>query len=249
MKPTSSALLKEILVSTLISTAIYVVVGVLLKLLIPGFLDTANPENHDLLTLIASWIGTSYILAVRNPSNYFAILLGIVMSVLLSWQFYLQHFYDLAILYLFVFVPCQVLTFFIWVKNSKKYETEPFNPSFLSLKGFGLMLLTFVVLSCADIFLLPHEGSGWVAALSAIIVATSVLCNVLMIKKKTDTWYLWVLYSLAGLVQFSVTAIWPTFILYIVFLVVNTAVCVSWIRQTPKENYGWLKALFNQKKP
>ncbi|MBR1990924.1 MAG: nicotinamide mononucleotide transporter [Bacteroidales bacterium] len=249
MKHTSSALLKEILVSTLISTAIFVVVGLSLKLLMPGFLDVGNPENHDLLSLIASWIGTSYILAVRNPNNYFAILLGIVMAVLLSWQFYLQHFYDLAILYLFVFVPCQVLTFSIWLKNSKKSETEPFNPSFLSLKGLVVMLLVFVVLFCADIFLLPHEGSCLVVAMSAIIVATSVLCNVLIIKKKTDTWYLWVLYSLAGLVQFSVSAIWPTFILYIVFFIVNTAVCVSWIRQTPKENYGWLKPLFNQKKP
>jgi hypothetical protein len=53
----------------------------------------------------ASVIGVAYVLTIRNPQNYTGFVGGIVMALLLSWQFALLQQWGLTVLYVAVFVP------------------------------------------------------------------------------------------------------------------------------------------------
>ena len=58
------------------------------------FLQWSNPAF--LVGIPASILGTAYVLTIRNPRNYLGFYEGIIMSIFLSWQFFLQGSYDLV---------------------------------------------------------------------------------------------------------------------------------------------------------
>src|SRR5574344_1568666 len=82
----------------------------------------------------ASIIGVAYILSIKNPANYTGFYIGIGMSALLGVQFYLNHLYDLTVLYFLVFIPFQIMSIRSWTKSADSEAAEPFSPKFLSWK-------------------------------------------------------------------------------------------------------------------
>ncbi len=245
-------LLKEVVLNLLLSTAIFAVVVLFLQWRnlvgyqpIESLGTTFSPTFQFVLEIAAGIIGTAYVLIVRNPANYLGFPLGIVMSLMLAFQFFLQGFVDETIIYLVVFVPCQVYTLITWIKGSKRSNSEePFMPTFLSMKGFLLGIAIFVVLMVADLFLLQNMVMGrpinFPLVMSAVVVAASALANFLLIKKKTDAWFYWVLFSIAGTVQLASIGAWVTCTLFTLYIFINGSACIAWCKQTAKENRGWL---------
>lgn len=245
-------LLKEVGIKLFISAAIFAVVIV--------FLEWMNIVNYQpitksgitfsanfqfILEIVAGIIGTAYVLVVKNPANYLGFPLGIVMSILLAFQFFLQGFVDETILYLLVFVPCQIYTLITWIKGSKNTaEQKPFMPSFLKKKGLLLSLLILVVLVLADLFLLQTKVMGrelnFALVMSSLVVGTSTLANFLLIQKKTDAWFYWVIFSIAGTIQLASIGAWVSCTLFVLYIFINGSACLAWIKQTPKENRGWV---------
>lgn len=244
-------LVKEVLLKLLLSTAIFAVVVLFLYLCglfnykpIEKLGMTFSEEFQFALQIVSGIIGTAYVLVVKNPSNYLGFPLGIIMSLMLAFQFFIQGFPDETILYVCVFVPCQIYTLITWIKGSKKSEQEPFMPTFLSMKVFLTGIAIFVVLIFADIFLLQNKVMGndinFPLVMSAIVVAASTLANFLLIKKKTDAWFYWVLFSVAGAVQLLYIGEWVSATLFVLYIFINGSACVAWCKQTAKENRGWL---------
>lgn len=246
MKNDFKVLLKEVFINLLISIGIFA--AVLIFLYFCGLIvkDGQLINPYLPLELVAGIIGTAYILIVKNPNNYLGFAIGIIMSVLLGVQFYLEGFKDLTILYYCVFIPCQIYTLIKWKKgNNQDIDSEYAIPSFMDVKRFLVVLCILAILMLADLFLLQDEFTT-AAVISSAIVGSSTLANFLMIRKRTDAWFYWVIFSLCGVILMILSHNYVTLTLYTIYLFINGNVCIAWCKQTPKDRYGWLK-LFTKK--
>ncbi len=205
----------------------------------------------------ASIIGVAYILTIRNPINYTGFYAGIVMSALLGIQFLLQgmgdspvRYYDSVVLYFCVFIPFQLKSILSWKKPQENHsENDRFEPSFLSLKGMLLSLLAFILIIGIDYlvgtYLLPKTPEAlnerfWVKFISGMMIASSVLANFWLIYRKNDSWIYWIIYSVSGILLFTILNNIFSIVLFMFFLFINAMAGISWIKSTPKNNYGWL---------
>lgn len=187
----------------------------------------------------ASIIGVAYVLTIRNPENHTGFYLGILMSVLLAIQFYLQGNYDLTILYLACFVPFQIKSISTWKHASHAQQSEPLQPTFLSKKAMLLSILIFVIITLLDYllatFVINHDAlqeNIVIKLMGALLISSSVLANYWLIYKKTDAWVYWVIYSASGIIFYILINNIFSVVLFIFFLVINSIAAISWLHLT-----------------
>ena len=199
----------------------------------------------------ASVIGVAYILTVRDPQNYTGFFAGILMSILLGIQFLLQEpkGIDSAFLFFFVFIPFQMMSIYKWSRG-KDEGGASFEPKFLDTPRLILSVAMLVVITLGDYVLVTYafQQNGlmdnlMIKLLSGLLISSSFLANYWLIYRKTDSWIYWVIYSLAGIGLFIILGNIFSIVLFLFFLVINTAAGVAWIKATKPENMGWLKML------
>ncbi len=191
----------------------------------------------------ASIIGVAYVLTIRNPVNHTGFYLGIIMSVLLAIQFYLQGNYDLTILYLACFVPLQMKSIYTWKHSSHAQQSEPLQPTFLSKKAMLLSILIFVIITLLDYllatFVINHDAlqeNIVIKLMGALLISSSVLANYWLIYKKTDAWVYWVIYSASGIIFYILINNIFSVVLFIFFLVINSLAAISWFHLTTNKH-------------
>lgn len=188
--------------------------------------------------LPASIIGVAYVLTIRNPLNYTGFYPGILMSLLLSVQFFLQTNYDLTLLYLCVFIPFQARSIIQWKRHQPC--TDEAKPQFLSTRMMLLTVFVFMLLFCADWLLVSFMNcgnvnqdcliDGWLLKLlGGLMIASSVMANFWLIYRKNDAWIYWIIYSLAGIGFYVVVGNIFSIVLFVFFLIVNSVAAKSWI--------------------
>jgi len=253
---TQKTLWRELGWMTLLSAAMYAVLFGILWLT-----EWTHPELQGVLLQwnVLSWVvgipasvlGTAYVLTIRNPRNYTGFYYGIVMSLLLAWQFYLQGQYDLVVLYVAVFVPFQFKSLLGWRSQlfapSTPSTENTFAPSFLPKnKALWTLLVTVLIVSLDYVIatkVMRHDGWGDDVAgkiASAVMIASSFLANYWMIHKKNDAWVCWVIYCLSGLVLFIMIGNVFSIVLFVVMMLVNTAGLIAWLKSTRVGNFGWI---------
>ena len=231
----------------------------LIELLFPSLhgqlLHFERPQTDDPVQLQAWWawligipasvVGVGYILSIRDPQNYTGFYAGILMSLLLAMQFYWQRQYDSTILYVCVFVPFQIKSILNWSKPTQ--ESEPFSPSFLSLRNMLTSQVVFVLIVIADYllatYLIAHNQLAddfWIKLFNGMLIASSVLANYWLIYRKNDSWKYWLIYSVAGICLFVLLGNIFSIVLFVFFYFINFTAGVSWFKSTPKHNYGWI---------
>lgn len=186
----------------------------------------------------ASVIGVAYVLTIRNPLNYTGFYGGIVMALLLSWQFALLQQWGLTVLYVAVFVPFMIYSIICWRKQAlqSQEKEQTFCPTWLSIKNQGFNLLFLLGIVALDSGLLTHFESTihsdqlLLKLMSGMMIASSVLANFWLIYKKLDAWLWWVVYSIAGMILYALIGNAFSFLLFTVFLIVNTGAGVAWIK-------------------
>ncbi len=248
-----NTLIKELGLQTLISLGIFAALFLLLFLI-----EAVNPDIHllqwDSLAFIigipASIIGTAYVLTIKNPINYMGFYAGVIMSVLLSVQFFLNKQYDQVILYLCIFAPFQIKSLINWRQNlvNPKEEDGEFTPAFLNKKELLLSLAAALTLIAIDYVIATYSAhNGWTDGIAikitgGVVFATSFLANYWMIYKKNDAWVYWVLYSVSGIIFFSILPQPNIFLIMLnfVFLLVNGSAQIAWLKMTQAEDYGWV---------
>ncbi|MGM9818282.1 MAG: nicotinamide mononucleotide transporter family protein [Paludibacteraceae bacterium] len=185
--------------------------------------------------IIASIIGVGYVLTIRNPQNYLGFYMGILMSLLLSLQFYMKGLFDLTILYLFVFIPFQIFSIYSWRKTT---NTQIAKPEFLSAKKGVVSIIVFILLIIGDYlfasYFVNHDAL-WQGisnkCINGIVISASILANFWLIYKKIDAWIYWIIYSVAGIIQGIVVLHNPfNTILFVFFLFINSIAAYSWIK-------------------
>ena len=240
------ALGRNILISLVLFAALLGLLW-LAELLFPSLSLLHWDDAAWVVGIPASIIGVAYILTIRDPQNYTGFYAGIVMSLLLGVQFILQGGYDSAVLFFLVFVAFQIKSIINWSKPAPA-DDAPFAPEFMSLRALLLSLLALVVVTLADYvlvtYLFSHDSlTDAIAAklCNGLLISSSVLANFWLIYRKTDAWFYWVLYSAAGIVLFVMLGNIFSIVLFLFFLVINAMAGISWIKMTPRDNYGWLK--------
>ena len=202
-----------------------------------------------------SIFGTAYVLTITNPKNYAGFYLGVVMSVLLAIKFYMIGAVDQMILYLFIFVPFQLKSLMGWRRNtlSPTAGVAELRPKYLDVKGFLLEILALITFVALDFVLLTYTGDNhdlfadWhIKLLSGIVVAASFLANLLMIWQKNDAWMWGVIYSIAGIVLFSILLDPFLIVLNAAFLIINGGAHIAWIKMTQPGDFGWAKVIFRK---
>lgn len=246
-------LLKELARNTVLSCIIYGLLFVVLYIF-----ELAHPALKGVLLqwnslafivgIPASVLGTAYVLTIKNPQNFTGFYLGVVMSLLLSWQFYLQGNYDLIVLYLCIFIPFQIKSLILWRRSTlhPQSENEEFAPEFLSKRYFVYTQLAALLIIGLDYVLatLVINHDGWrdnivVKIASGITIASSFLANYLMIYKKNDSWLCWVIYSIASIILFVILGNVFSIVLFVVMLIINMSAQFAWLHNTHAEKFGW----------
>lgn len=187
----------------------------------------------------ASVLGTAYVLTIRNPKNYLGFYPGILMSLLLSVQFYLRGSFDLVILYVCLFTPFLIFSLLSWRKQTLNptASSKAFTPTFLSYKTAIITTIIALAIVLADYALttlvIHHDGWGDAIAIKiagGLMIAASCLANFWMIYKKVDAWFWWIAYCLSGLVFFIMIANLFSIVLFTIMLIVNLFGMIAWIR-------------------
>ena len=241
---------KQTLISVIIFTVLFLVLA---------FLECVAPHLknellkwHDpsfIVGIPASVIGVAYVLTIKNPQNYMGFYLGIIMSLLLAWQFYLQGQYDLVVLYILVFIPFLLSSLFSWRKAtlSTDKKAAAFSPAFLNTKGMLITQLIGILIIFGDFALVSYlQGAApsmevvWIRLMAALLISSSFFANFYLIYKKNDAWICWVIYSIAGMVLNAIVGNLFSFMLFTVFLLVNGSATIAWIRGTNMEDFGWV---------
>ena len=186
----------------------------------------------------ASVIGVGYVLTIRNPQNYTGFYGGIVMALLLAWQFALMQQWGLTIMYTAVFVPFMIYSIICWRKQTlQSSENEDmFCPTWLSARNQAFNLLFLLGMVALDSGLLTHFETTIHSEqllqklMSGVMIGSSILANFWLIYQKLDAWIWWVVYSIAGMTLYALIGNAFSFVLFSIFLIVNTGAGVAWIK-------------------
>lgn len=248
MKTQTKQLIKTTFVNIGLATCIFAALLLALWIVELLFPSLQLLKWHDAAWCVgipASIIGVAYILTIKDPQNYVGFYPGILMSVLLGVQFFLQKQYDSTLLYFCVFIPFQVMSIINWKKPQD--DNKPFAPTFLSVKGLLLNQLALLFIVAADYLLatyvINHDGildNFWIKLFNGLLIASSVLANFWLIYRKNDAWRYWVVYSISGIILFIILGNIFSIVLFIFFLVINAMAGIAWYRSTPADNKGWV---------
>ena len=242
------ALWKELGKNLLISIGIYSLLFLILYIVeacSPSLRGTTLKWNDPafIVGIPASVIGVAYVLTIRNPQNYTGFVGGIVMALLLSWQFALLQQWGLTVLYVAVFVPFMIYSIIYWRKQTMQSQEsdQPFCPTWLSLRNQVFNLLFLVGMVVLDSGLLTHFESTiqsdqlLLKLMSGLMIGSSVLANFWLIYKKLDAWIWWVVYSVAGMILYALIGNAFSFLLFTIFLLVNGGAGLAWIKASKEQ--------------
>ncbi len=203
----------------------------------------------------ASVIGTAYVLTIKNPNNYLGFYLGIIMSLLLAVQFYLQAQYEFVVLYALVFTTFMIRSIITWRKAAQATDAEPLAPSFVSRKYLIINICFFLIVALLDYIFATYVNDGgawgcnvWIKIAGAASLSSSIFANFWLMYKANDAWIFWVIYSVSGMVLFALLGNIFSFVLFTMFLIINGTAQVSWLKMTTPENNGWTASVKPRKK-
>lgn len=247
MDLSNKVLWKQLLMNIFIILAVFGVLLVSLTL-------AGEIKQFDIIYFIGSVLAASYVLAVRNPYNYIAFICGAVSSIIMVYSlFYVNP--NMAYTYLFIFIPCQSYSFFVWRKavlakreasNAVDDVSENQDPRYLTVQELFKMMVLFICVFLIDIFVFYYYFAGKdiiLLVLNGFFFTLAISSNILLSKKITDAWIHWVLFSICGIViaLYSGNIDYYLLSIFIVFLIVNIIALYNWIGFTPKMNNGWTK--------
>ena len=200
--------------------------GVLLK-----FSDTAF-----CIGIPASIIGVGYVLSIQI-AIITQVFMGILMSVLLGVQMFLLGDYTSTFCTFCVFAPFQIMSIRAWTKTSKTNAElqNRFALNFWKRKQMLVSLFVFAALM-AVVYLLETFVFGNENVLSKVLrgalLASVILANFWLIYKKIDSWIYWTIYSIVGIVIFTINGNIFNVVLFFFFLIINGMAGISWIKMS-----------------
>jgi nicotinamide mononucleotide transporter len=148
---------------------------------------------------------------------------GLVQVILYIWVFFGVKLYSDMILQI-IYVPLQVYGYWQWKYGSNKKEL-PLSCLYLTgnLKWFGLT----AVLTIGWGYLMTKVGAAAPYA-DGFVAMASLMATYLMAKKVVECWWYWIAVDVVAVGVYLYKHLYPTTILYAVFLVLAIIGYVAW---------------------
>jgi nicotinamide mononucleotide transporter len=108
--------------------------------------------------------------------------------------------------------------------------TDNLNVSRISLKTGIILAFIFVFLYFLMWFVLSHLTDSPVPEWDSFITSLSVIATWMLARKIYEHWYLWMLVNCASVILFLTRGLYPTIILYVVYLVMSFVGLKEWKR-------------------
>ena len=187
--------------------------------------------THDsLIALISAFCGITYtILAGKGIPVCYPI--GATGSALYAYLSFVSNLWGNMILYLFYYIPMQIIGFFKWNKNLKsdKYEIIKIK---LSNKERFIYGLIAIILSVVVIFILNHYGDKN-PIIDGITTVLSILAMYLTVRRCLEQWVVWFIVNLLSFIMWLEIAlngikVWSTVIMWFVYTILAVYFFIKW---------------------
>jgi nicotinamide mononucleotide transporter len=153
---------------------------------------------------------------------------GIVSSAAYAWFFYAQlKLYSDALLQLF-FIGTSLLGWWQWRHGGSARTELPI--TWLDARGRAAALVSTAVASSAVGWLFARFTDASLPWLDATTSGLSVTAQLLLVRKKVESWVLWIVVDVLSVGMYLAKQARLTALLYVVFLVLATRGFFSWKR-------------------
>ncbi|ERH53779.1 nicotinamide riboside transporter PnuC [Pseudomonas chengduensis] len=153
----------------------------------------------------------SVVLAARNSVHTWAV--GLVGCVLFGWLFFSVQLYADVTLQAF-FIATSLLGWWSWMRG-RQGEALPISRA--STAGLGLALLLAVLVAGAYGALLHHFTDAYAPFIDSLVLTFSVLAQLLLMRRKLETWYGWLLVNTLAIPLFASRELYLTAFIYLLF--------------------------------
>jgi nicotinamide mononucleotide transporter len=117
------------------------------------------------------------------------------------------------------------------LKGSDKKRLEV---SRLKLRTGILLFSIFILIYAAMWMVLDRLTDSPVPQWDAFITSLSIIATWMLARKILEHWFLWIIVNITAVILFYTRALYPTVILYIIYLIMSFAGLVSWKKSLPE---------------
>jgi nicotinamide mononucleotide transporter len=163
---------------------------------------------------------------------------GIVTSAVYIWVFFTGKLYaDMSLQGYYLLISC--LGWFWWLRGKgtepkeSRIDNRPLQVSRLKLKTAVILVIVLAVLYFILWFVLSRMTDSPVPEVDSFITSLSIIATWMLARKIYEHWYLWVVVNSVATALFVYRELYPTVILYIVYLVMSFAGLVEWRKSLP----------------
>ncbi|MGG2397798.1 nicotinamide riboside transporter PnuC [Pseudomonas sp. SH1-B] len=153
----------------------------------------------------------SVVLAARNSVHTWAV--GLVGCVLFGWLFFSVQLYADVTLQLF-FIGTSLLGWWSWLYG-RKGAALPISRA--SRVGLCQALALAVLVAIAYGALLHHFTDAYAPFIDSLVLTFSVLAQLLLMRRKLETWYGWLLVNTLAVPLFVSRELYLTAFIYVLF--------------------------------
>lgn len=166
------------------------------------------------IEIVASILGLLSVYLVTKQ-NIWCWPTGIVMVLLYMFIFYEARLYSDMLLQLF-FAGMQIYGWYFWLNGDS--QRPAVKVTYLKKNEYYFWLLLILVLSAILGILMKTLTNADLPFIDAFTTAMSIIAQWLMTKKKIENWILWIFADLIYVAMYFYKALYPTSILYLIFL-------------------------------
>ncbi|WP_061240283.1 nicotinamide riboside transporter PnuC [Ectopseudomonas composti] len=153
----------------------------------------------------------SVVLAARNSVHTWGV--GLVGCVLFGWLFFSVQLYADVTLQVF-FIATSLLGWWSWLRG-RQGGALPISRA--GAAGLGLALLLAVIVAGAYGALLHHFTDAYAPFIDSLVLTLSVLAQLLLMRRKLETWYGWLLVNTLAVPLFASRELYLTAFIYLLF--------------------------------
>lgn len=190
-------------------------------------------NKDSIIALISAFCGITYtILAGKGIPVCYPI--GATGSAFYAYLSFAGNLWGNLILYLFYYIPMQILGFFNWNKNLKSDKYEIIKVKLKTKERFWLFCSAFLLSLCV-IAILYHlkDNSPVIDGLTTVF---SVLGMYLTVRRCIEQWFVWIGVNVLSLIMWLNIAldgakVYSTVFMWFVYSILAIYFCFSWHKE------------------
>ena len=179
-------------------------------------------------------IWSVWLVAKNKILNWPIGLIGTILFTALFWQI---HLYSDFLEQIYYFIT-GIWGWWVWSQSNKKETNE--NGITVLKRNMQIIWLFIIALGTVVLGYVTSHLNIWLPTyfptaasyvyLDAFTTVVSFVATILLIRKKIDAWYLWILIDIIGIWLYWVKGVHFVSLLYVVFLVLATKGLLNWLR-------------------